>query len=122
MHLVYKNLNEQMFYRHFDGAAFGDPQLVEEVQDWATQASTTLVSGSLVICYNHPVSTNTDYRFYTRRVSGGIVGDAAVLDGSGGFKGYPTAPATADSAPMCLYGKTPDANSAGNIELLPGGN
>lgn len=119
MHLVYKNLSERMFYRYFDGASFSGPQVIEDVSDWATQASTTLSGGALVVCYNHPVSTNADYRFYRRVISGGAVGDPVPLDDSSGFKGYPTAPA--NGAAMCMYGRTPDANSAGNVELVNGG-
>ena len=121
MHLVYKSLGERMYYRYFNGGSFSDPQLVEDVPDWATQASTTLIGSSLVICYNHPVSSGTDYRFYRRTVDGGVVGDAVSLDDSGGFKGYPTALAAASSAPMCMVGRTPDANSSGAVELVQGG-
>ncbi len=36
------------------------------VSDWATQASTTLVGGSLVICYNQPVSSGGSVELQVR--------------------------------------------------------
>lgn len=118
VHLAYKNLSERLYYRHFDGSSWSDPQLVEGNSDWALQPAITRVGDGAVICYNHPINTNTEYQFWSRRVSGGSLSDATVLDESGGFKGYPASP-EADS-PLCGYGSTPDASTGGYLNLVYG--
>lgn len=127
VHLVYKNTDTQLWYRHWDGSWSGR-QLVESSIDWAPQAAITRVGSSLVIFWNRMLSVNTQYSFHYRVLEGGVLGPEQLLDGSGGFKGYPAAveflPAGVSRVP-CLYGSTPDASSAGSVSLVfapaPGG-
>ena len=62
VHLVYKDLTERMFYRYWNGSSWSARQVVDDAQDWATQAATTRVGNDVMIFWNHPVATNTDYR------------------------------------------------------------
>jgi hypothetical protein len=71
-----------------------------------------------VICFNHPISVDTNYQLWSRTVGGGTIGGPVVLDGSAGFKGYPNAPATGTAA--CGYSQTPDANTGGAVQMLFG--
>ena len=56
-------------------------QLIESSADWALQPAITRVDGTLVIFWNRMLSTNTNYQFYYRTLSGGTLtgaGDVAV--------------------------------------------
>src|SRR3954468_2076376 len=119
VHLVYKDDNEQLWYRRWTGS-WSARQLIEGTADWALQPAITRVGGSLVIFWNRVLSTNTNYQFYYRVLSNGTLGGANLLDATGGFMGYP---ATVESLPNtvpripCFFGKTPDANSTGSVAL-----
>ncbi len=119
VHLLYKDVNEQLWYRHWSGS-WSARQLVESSSDWALQPAITRVGGSLVIFWNRMLSTS-NYQFYTRVLENGSLGSPKLLDGTGGFKGYPasveTLPETVPQVP-CLYGSTPDANSSGSVALV----
>ncbi|MGZ6141709.1 MAG: hypothetical protein ACXWLM_00130, partial [Myxococcales bacterium] len=119
VHLVYKDVNAQLWYRHWDGSWSGRTQ-VEGAPDWALQPATTRVGTDVVIFWNRVISLNTDYEFYYRILDNGTLGSAHLLDGSGGFKGYPAAadvlPNTVPDVP-CFFGNTPDANSSGSVAL-----
>src|SRR5437762_2615509 len=119
VYLLYKDVNGQLWYRRWSGSWSGRTQ-VESAADWALQPAITRVGGSLVIFWNRVLSTNTNYQFFYRVLANGSFGSPVLLDGSGGFQGYP---ASADTLPNtvpripCFYGKTPDASSSGNVAL-----
>ena len=125
VHMVYKDLTERTYYRYFNGSSWGNRVPVESTQDWATQTATTLIGQDLVIFWNHPVSTNTDYRYRSAIVHNGALGPVVTLDDTSGFKGYPAAaerlPASVPYVP-CFYGRTPDANTNGYVALVHGEN
>ena len=120
VHLVYKDINEQLWYRHFDGSAWSGRTQIEGVADWALQPATTRVGSAVVIFWNRMISENNDYQFYYRILDGGVLGSAHLLDDTGGFKGYPAA---ADVLPNfvpdvpCFFGNTPDASTNGSVAL-----
>jgi hypothetical protein len=119
VHLVYKDVNEQLFYRHWNGS-WSSAQLVEGSADWALQPAITRVDSDLVIFWNRMLTTDTDYQFYYRILDSGTLGATHQLDGAGGFKGYPaSAEVLPDFVPdvPCFFGKTPDANSSGWVAL-----
>ena len=119
VYLLYKDVNGQLWYRRWSGSWSGRTQ-VESAADWALQPAITRVGGSLVIFWNRVLSTNTNYQFFYRVLANGSFGSPVLLDGSGGFQGYPasaeTLPNTVPRIP-CFYGKTPDASSSGNVAL-----
>ena len=119
VYLLYKDVGEQLWYRRWNGS-WSARTLVEGSGDWALQPATTRVGTSLVIFWNRVLSTNTNYHFFYRVLANGSLGNPVLLDGSGGFQGYPAAvetlPNTVPQVP-CFYGKTPDANSSGNVAL-----
>src|SRR5467141_1163710 len=111
LHLAYKNVNEQLFYRHYDGSRWGGATLLEGTSDWALQPAVTRLGDDLVVFYNHVVSTNTSYRFLYKTLHAGSFSSANTLDSSGGFKGYPAAADTLPTSTVdvrCVFGKTPD--------------
>jgi hypothetical protein len=120
MHLVYKDVTEQLRYRAFDGTAFGASTLLESASNWALQPAATLVGDELVVFYNPPVSLNTHHTLTVRVLSGGSFSPPQVLESSQRFRAYPAAlerlPATATRVP-CFYGETADANSGGTATL-----
>jgi len=120
VHLVYKDVGGQLWYRHWSGN-WSSRMLVESTADWALQPAITRVGGSLVIFSNRTLSTNTNYQFRYRVLEGGALGSSVLLDGSGGFKGYPGAvewlPGSMAEVP-CLYGNTPNANTSGSLGLV----
>jgi hypothetical protein len=124
MHLVYKGGNDQMlWYRFFDGEGFGPRQLIDDASWWATQAAATLVGDDLHVFYNHVVNAETSYQVRFRKVTGGVVGPAVVIDRSQTFKGYPAALEQVpeeEEAPVvpCAFGFTEDAGSPGMVELV----
>lgn len=122
MHLVYKAQNDQrLWYRFFDGAAFGPRQLVDDSSWWSTQANATLAGDDLYVFYNHLVSAETSYEVRLRKVSGGVMEAPVLLDGSQTFKGYPAAleraPASMAAAP-CAFGYAEDASAWGQAQLV----
>src|SRR6185295_9095513 len=120
VHLVYKDVGEQLWYRHWSGS-WGAKTQIESSADWALQPAITRVGGSLVIFWNRMLTTNTNYQFRYKVLANGTFSSSVQLDGSSGFKGYPASveslPNTVPQVP-CLYGKTPDANSSGTIALV----
>ena len=128
VHLVYKDSAEELRYRHYDGASWGSPQLIESAADWALQPAITRVGTTIVIFWNRMIAANTDYQVYYRTLSNGSLSAPQLLDGTGGFKGYPAAAETLPSTVptvACAYGNTPDASSGGVASLVfaptPGG-
>jgi hypothetical protein len=128
VHLVYKDVNERLAYRFFNGSGWGGRTDIEDVQDWATQPATTRIGNDVLVFWNHPVSTNTDYRYRYLLIHNHALGGSITLDDSSGFKGYPAAaellPVGVPRVP-CFYGNTPDANSSGTANVVfgdtPGG-
>jgi hypothetical protein len=120
IHLVYKDVGGQLWYRHWSGSWSGRI-LVESTADWALQPAITRVGGSLVICSNRMLSSGTSYQFRYRVLENGALGSSILVDGSGGFKGYPGAvewlPETSAEVP-CFYGNTPNADSGGSLALV----
>src|SRR5437016_4107063 len=113
VHLVYKDSAEELRYRHYDGASWGSPQLIESAADWALQPAITRVGTTIVIFWNRMIAANTDYQVYYRTLSNGSLSAPQLLDGTGGFKGYPAAAETLPSTVptvACAYGNTPDAS------------
>jgi len=119
LHLVYKDVNAQLWYRRWNGR-WSERQLVESSADWALQPAITRVGARLVIFWNRMLSTS-NYQFHVRLLENGALGSPELLDGTGGFKGYPasveTLPETVPRVP-CLYGSTPDASSGGSLALV----
>ena len=123
LHLVYKNVNESLYYRRYDGRAWSGATLLEGTPDWALQPAVTRLGDDLVVFYNHMVATNTSYRFVYKTLHGGSFSSATALDSSGGFKGYPAAAETLPTSTVdvpCVFGKTPDASSSGKATLVSG--
>jgi hypothetical protein len=120
MHLVYKSADERLFYRAFDGTAFGPPITLESTGDWALQPAASLVGDELVVFYNLPISLNTNYPLAVRRLSSGGFSPPEVLESPVSFRGYPAAlehlPASATRVP-CFYGEAVDASSPGTAAL-----
>ena len=123
VHLVYKDVNETTWYRFFDGSGWSGRTQIEANPDWATQSAVTRIGSDVLVFWNHPVSTNTDYRYRYALIHGGSIGAAVTLDDSPGFKGYPAAaevlPPSVPRVP-CFYGSTPDANSNGTANVVYG--
>ena len=123
VHLVYKDVNETLWYRFFDGSSWSARTSIESNPDWATQPAVTRVGSDVLVFWNHPVSSNTDYRYRYLTIHAGSIGSATTLDDSSGFKGYPAAaevlPGGVPGVP-CLYGNTPDASSGGTVNLVRG--
>lgn len=119
--LVYKDEMERLYYRHFDGTSFGPRILVEGTSDWAMQAATTRIGGTLYVFYNRMRVLNQHYELRVRVLSGGVFGGAVTLDGDTTFKGYLNAvdvlPPESTEVP-CLYGKSPDASSRGTVSRV----
>lgn len=116
MHLVYKDLNQHLSYRFFDGAAFGPPIPLETSGDWALQPALALVGDELVIFDNQPVALNTQYQLVARVLADGSVGPPQVLENTPRFRGYLTTPERLPgSLPRvpCIYGETTDASTSG---------
>src|SRR5438067_4176197 len=123
LHLAYKDLNEQLYYRHFDGSSWSGATLLEGAADWALQPAITRLGDDLVIFYNHVFATNTSYSWMYRTLHAGSFSPPSTLDDSGGFMGYPAAfdtlPLSTVNVP-CIYAKTPDTDTSGNAEIVFG--
>ncbi len=93
LHLVYKDRHHNLYYRHFDGNAFGDRQLVDSYStvDSVYQPAVTLHGDELYVCTNHPVVAKRTYELRSWRLSDGF-SSYVVLDTVRDFKMYPTAP------------------------------
>jgi len=116
MHLAYKDVAERLYYRAFDGTAFGPATTLESTSDWALQPAVTLKGDTLVVFYNPVISTNTHYTLTVRELSGGRFTPPRVLEGSQRFRGYLAAPERLPGSMTrvpCFYGETPDASSNG---------
>jgi hypothetical protein len=120
MHFVYKDKNAVLWYRKFDGSAFGAAQQIESQGQWELQPATTLVGSDLWIFYNRVIVTSMDDELRIRRLSADVLQAPAVIDSSVSFKGYPAAvdvlPAGTASLPG-FWGVTPTANDAGQLQL-----
>ncbi|MFL5346805.1 MAG: hypothetical protein ACJ8AT_18645 [Hyalangium sp.] len=126
MHLVYKDETERLYYRHFDGSAFGPRTLLEDVHDWALQPAITRIGGTLYVFYNRMREPNRRYELRARVLKNGTFSAPVVLDSRSTFKGYLNAvdvlPAGTPEIP-CFFGESPDANSRGTLSrvMLPTG-
>jgi hypothetical protein len=122
MHLVYKSEDDEaLYYRYFDGAAFGSRVLVEGPADWAVQPALTQVGDVLALFTNHLDTATGSYALHLRNLRGGTWGPVQVLQPLGGFKGYPASaaelPVTVPRVP-CIYGQTPNASEGGTLMLV----
>lgn len=116
LHLVYKDKSFVLWYRHFDGAAFGAATLIENQGNWELQPAVSRVGDDLVLFYNRVINTNTNDEVRVRTFHAGVWSAPAVLDASVSFKGYPgTAeelPPTTASVP-CFFSVTANAGVGG---------
>jgi hypothetical protein len=110
LHLVHKKWvaadTHQLYYRHFDGLAFGPAIALGSLGDWATQPAITSVGDDLYICVNHLISTNTNYEMRTYRLSNGFTAWDAI-DTQVNAKAYPSAPErvpSSDRVIPCAFG------------------
>lgn len=120
MHLVYKDVSERLFYRAFDGQAFGPPTLLDGQSNWALQPAVTWVGKELVVFGNTVVTPNTDYALTARVLSDGHFGPLQVLESTPRFRGYLAAPErlpASFSRVPCIYGETPDAALEGSATI-----
>ena len=93
VHLVYKDVNETLWYRHFNGSSWSGRSEIESNPDWATQPATTRIGSDVLVFWNHPVSTNTDYRSRYLLIHNGSIGGATVLGTLAASASYIAAPA-----------------------------
>src|SRR5690606_38154043 len=57
MHLVYKGeIDQRLYYRFFDGTAFGARVHLGAAPSWALQSATTLIGDDLYVFFNHALS------------------------------------------------------------------
>ena len=93
LHVVYKDRNHNLVYRHFDGKEFGERRVVDSYStvDSAYQPAVTLHGDELYVCTNHPVTAKSVYELRSWRLSDGF-SSSVVLDAVRDFKMYPTAP------------------------------
>ncbi|MCP3100667.1 glycoside hydrolase [Myxococcus sp. K15C18031901] len=122
MHLVYKDEQERLYHRRFDGTSFGPRTLVESESDWATQPAITRIGDALYIFYNRLRVLNTHYELRARVLApDGVLGAPVTLDGDVTFKGYLNAvdvlPAGVEEVP-CLHGESPDAGTRGTVSRV----
>jgi hypothetical protein len=110
LHLVHKRWvaddRHQLYYRHFDGLAFGPARTLGSVGDWATQPAITSTGDDLYVCVNHLISTNTNYEIRTYRLSSGFTAWDAI-DTQVNAKAYLSAPErvpASDGAIPCAFG------------------
>jgi hypothetical protein len=118
LHLVYKNRDQALVYRHFDGQRFGEGQPVDgaDAADWALQPALTLHGRGLYVCTNHVVDPDQTNALHAWRLDGGVASEDLVLDDAADFKTYPTAPEVLPGeVPVipCAY----SANGASDVEL-----
>ena len=73
MHLVYKDKNMVLWYRHFDGTSFGPAQPVENVGDWELQPAITRIGSDAVIFYNRVITSNTNDEMRVRTLHAGAL-------------------------------------------------
>ncbi|WP_224247074.1 hypothetical protein [Hyalangium gracile] len=121
MHFVYKDEQERLYYRHFDGNTFGARTLLEDSRDWAMQAATTRIGDTLYVFYNRMREPNRRYELRARVLRDGAFSAPVVLDSSSTFKGYLNAvdvlPAGTREVP-CFYGDARDASSRGYLSRV----
>ncbi|MFY2563565.1 WD40/YVTN/BNR-like repeat-containing protein [Corallococcus terminator] len=122
MHLVYKDEQERLYHRRFDGTSFGPRKLVEGAGDWALQPAITRVGDTLYIFSNRMrvLNQHTELRVRALLADGSLT-DAVTLAGNVTFKGYPNAvdvlPEGSSEVP-CLYGEAVDASSRGTVSRV----
>jgi hypothetical protein len=118
MHLVYKDEQEQLYYRRFDGRQFGPRTQLEGRPDWALQPTLTRVGELLYLFYNPVVLEGASYQLHARRWEAGRWSAPRVLDTTAAFQGYP---ASFESLPdsegeiPALFGRTPEIGRAGAL-------
>ncbi|MBN1207714.1 MAG: hypothetical protein JXB05_22810 [Myxococcaceae bacterium] len=121
LHFVYKDEWEQLYYRHFNGSAFGPRTLLEGRPDWALQPATTRIGDTLYVFYNHMREFNTQHELRVRVLKEGVFSEPVVLDSSATFKGYLNAvdvlPAGTQELP-CFFGEASWAGSPGRVSRV----
>jgi hypothetical protein len=121
MHFVYKDETERLYYRRFDGNAFGSRTLLEDSRDWAMQPATTRVGNTLYVFYNRFKSSSSTYELHARVLQNGTFSQPVVLDSQKTFKGYLNAvdvlPVGSTEVP-CFFGNAPDASSQGTVSRV----
>jgi hypothetical protein len=121
MHFVYKDETERLYYRRFDGNAFGPRTLLEDSRDWAMQPATTRVGNTLYVFYNRFKSSSSTYELRARVLSNGSFSEPVVLDSQATFKGYLNAvdvlPPGSSEVP-CFFGNAPDASAQGTVSRV----
>jgi hypothetical protein len=111
LHLLYKEWvsppdGQQLYYRHFDGVAFGSKTPVGSLGDWALQPAATGSGSELYVCTNQTLSPGTNYEMRAYRLGAGF-GTWSVIDGQVNGKAYPAAPErvpATDSTIPCAFG------------------
>ncbi|MDC0713049.1 hypothetical protein POL68_31595 [Stigmatella sp. ncwal1] len=120
MHFVYKDETERLYYRRFDGNAFGPRTLLEDSRDWAMQPATTRIGNTLYVFYNR-MRSSSSYELRVRVLKNGTFSDPVVLDSQTTFKGYLNAvealPAGSQEVP-CFFGNAANANSQGTVSRV----
>jgi hypothetical protein len=109
--LVYKEWvsspdNQQLYYRHFDGQAFGQATPVDTLGDWALQAAISRSGDDLYICVNHMISTDASYEMRSYRLADGFA-TWSTIDTQVQAKAYPGSPEQVDpgdAAIPCAFG------------------
>ena len=89
MHLAYKDKDQLLWYRFFDGAGFGARQLIEDVGEWELQPAITRVGDDLAIFYNRVIASGFDDEVRVRTLHAGQLSAPTVLDSSLGVQGLP---------------------------------
>ncbi|HEX8697714.1 MAG TPA: hypothetical protein VF815_02650 [Myxococcaceae bacterium] len=121
MHFVYKDESQRLYYRHFDGSAFGPRTLLESTVDWAMQAATTRIGGTLYVFYTRMKEHNRRHELRVRVLRNGTFSEPVVVDTRPTFKGYLSAvdvlPAGTGEVP-CFFGDAPDAGSRGTVSRV----
>jgi hypothetical protein len=111
LHLLYKEWvslpdNQQIYYRHFDGVAFGSKTPVGSFGDWALQPAATGSGNELYVCTNQTLSPGTSYEMRAYRLGAGF-GAWTVIDAQVNGKAYPAAPEVVpatDTTIPCAFG------------------
>ncbi len=121
MHLVYKDEDDDLLHRYFDGERWGPRLSISTGNDWAVQPAITLRGDELVIFYSRSYQTDHDYDFRVRVLRGGVLTEPRVLDDDHEFKGYPAAPPTLPaSVPFvpCFFAALPEDNTEGFAKMV----
>lgn len=117
VHLGYADkAASRLKYRHFDGARWSDPLLIEPIGWWANQPALGRTGNDVHLAWNRKMGEKS-MRMMVRTLRAGTWGPEQVLDDGHHFKGYTSAPERAlpggvwpvlwsqeggDAGPICL--------------------